>query len=374
MRDELKKRVLLFYITNRSGHHKAATAIERSLNVLDKETQVTTIDLVRYVHPYSSWMINKLYAFIIKKIPRVWGNIYDKKKVFKILNPLQKYVHYCDLSKINNIIKKLDPDVVACTQAFPCGLMASYKKRYKARYKLIGVVTDFWANRFWFDSCVDYYVVSSDWCQAGLLKSGISNDRLKKFGIPIEPEFSINYSKEEVAEQFGLAKNKPAILLMGGGSGIGPLSRVAKLLDRSSLDFQMVIVCGKNKKLYKWFSRQEFNKKVKVFPYIHQVHKLMEFSEIIVTKPGGITISEAMCKQLALLIMTPIPGQEGNNLKFLLENGLGLKANTPEKVVEHAENLLSDAELLKEFQRRSVRFSNALSGLEVGRLILDSSV
>lgn len=369
----MKKRVLTFYITNRSGHHKAALAVEKSLHVLDAECETFTIDLVKYLHPISSWVINKIYSLIIKRFPFIWGNMYDKPKVYKSLAPFHRFVSYCDLNKLKKIIDKLNPDVVVCTQAFPCSVVADYKNRYDGKFKLIGVVTDFWANRFWFNDNVDQYVISSDWCEDGFEKAGISKNRLARLGIPISPDFINSYDLNLIGEQFDLKKNIPTVLIMGGGSGIGPLSKVTALLDSSVFDFQMVVICGKNKKLFRSFKRKRFKKNVKVFPYIDEVYKLMEFSDIIITKPGGITVSEALCKHLGLVVLTPIPGQEGNNLKFLLDHKLCLKAANPNKVLKDVEFLLKDKAVLEGFKKRAFKFSNSSSAIDVGNLILKNT-
>jgi len=117
------KRILLLYITNLSGHYKAAKAIEGSLKILDKDCRVLSLDTLKYFHPFSSSVINFLYTLVIRKIPRLWGGMYDKGQVIKTLGPIKKFINSYNQRKVKRLMRELAPQAVICTQAFPCGLM-----------------------------------------------------------------------------------------------------------------------------------------------------------------------------------------------------------------------------------------------------------
>lgn len=367
----MNKRILILYITNLSGHYKAAKAIEKSLKEIDKDCHIYSLDLFKYLHPYSSAIINFLYSLVIKRLPYLWGGIYDKNLVIKGLNPLKGFNHFCNRGKIRRLINKIKPQAVICTQAFPCGV-ASFFKSSEDKFSLIGVVTDFWPNSFWFYKEVDYYVTFSGWSRYKFEQAGIDPEKLKNLGIPIRPEFSREYAKAEIATEFNLNKNLPAILIMGGSSGIGPIKHITSSLDKSNQDFQMIVVCGKNRKLYRWFTRQHFKKPLKFFSYIEEVYKLMSFSDVIISKPGGITISESLSKGLAIIVLKPIPGQEENNLKFLLKEKLALAAQDPGQVRLLIEDLLQNRDKLEKIKERNKSFSKPDSSNQIAKLILDS--
>jgi len=368
----LAKTILIFYVTNLSGHYKAAKALEKSLRMLDGDCQILSFDTLKFLHPYSSRVINFLYSLVIRKTPFIWGGIYDRNVVLKVFNPIKKLVHYCDLRKVAGLIKKVQPQAVVCTQAFPCGVFSFYKKSWNGKFKLMGVVTDFWPNGFWFYKEVDYYVGYLEWCKDRFRQTGIEETKLKPLGIPVMPEFANEYDRAAIASEFNFRKGLPAVLLMGGGSGMGPLKAIASLLDDSSEDFQMIVVCGRNKNLHNWFSSRKFRKFIKVFPYTEEVHKLMSFADIIITKPGGITVAESLSKGLAIIAFRPIPGQEDNNLKFLLREGLALKADSPGQILFFVEDLLKNKEKLESLKKRGPFYAKPDSSLEIAKLILNS--
>ncbi len=368
----MPKRILIFYITNLSGHHKAAKALERTLTVLDRECEVYSYDILKFLHPVFSKVINFLYGVIIKKCSWIWGNVYDKKKVFESLVPFRRFTHFCDFFKMRKVITRINPHVVICTQAYPCGVVSDFKRKSGYKFSLVGVVTDFWAHRFWFHNNVDYYIIPSAWCKEGFYNARIPESKLKPLGIPIDPEFTGRYPGSQTARRFGLREGVTSVLIMGGGSGIGPLCEVADILDKSGLDLQVVVVCGKNRKLYNRLSTRKFKRHFRIFPYIEDIYKLMEFVDIIITKPGGITTSEALSKNVAMIILKPIPGQEENNAKFLLDNGLAVKADTVEQVGQLVRGLLTDAGLLERLKSKGKYFSKPDASLNISKLILES--
>jgi len=368
----LKKKILILYITTLSGHYKAAKAIEKALKIKDQNCEITSLDILSYLHPYSSKLVNFLYSLMIKKLPFFWGSIYDKEKLVKGIEPFKKGLYHHDLRKIEDLIIKERPQAVVCTQAFPCGLVAYLKEKKCRKFPLIGVVTDFWPNSFWFSPEVDYYVIAFDWVKKRFKEAGIKESAVRTLGLPIMPDFNKEFDKKKLSLELGLSPELPTILVMGGGSGLGPLERIAEILDNSKLEFQLIIVCGKNKKLYNLLLSKKFNKSVKIFPYTENIPEFMSFSDIIITKPGGITIAESLAKGLAIIVFKPIPGQEEKNLKFLVRENLVFNAKKLREILYIVERLFLDKEDLRRVQRRAHSFSQPESSLRIADLVLES--
>ena len=186
----MKKRVLVFYITGHSGHYRAAKSIEAALKRRDPDCEVMAIDAMSFYHPVSSRIIDKMYYFAIKKAPYLWGGMYDRKMVRETLSPLEKLIHEFNYTKTQKLLKKFPPDAIICTQAFPCGIVAHFKRKTGSRVPLYGVVTDFWPHRFWFYKEVDYYTVATPWAKRRFQEFGIEEEKMKVFGIPVHPDFS----------------------------------------------------------------------------------------------------------------------------------------------------------------------------------------
>ncbi|UCC94632.1 MAG: glycosyltransferase [Candidatus Omnitrophota bacterium] len=335
------KKVIIFHISEFGGHSKAAQNIKEALHAKDTEISALNINGLKYFYPYWEKVVDFVYTSVVKHSPSLWGKIYDRKYVIKNLSPLRKLVNRLTFTKLARLIREFNPSCFVATQAFPCGVVADFKKRFQLKTPLIAVVTDYYPHRFWIHSCVDKYVVACPEAKDILLREGIEKEKVKIAGIPISIKFLASYPKEEVSQQLGFIPHLPSVMLMGGGLGIGPIKRIAEALDAINANFQIIVICGRNKRLYNWFTRngRRFQKPVFCFSYIDFVHKIMDFSDIIITKGGGITISEALAKGLAIIITNPIPGQEERNVRYLSKRGVIVQADEAEKTQDAVREL-----------------------------------
>lgn len=368
------KNIIIFYISEFGGHNKAANNIKEALLYKNKNLSVQNINGFGYFYPRTEKIADSLYTTIVKHFPAIWGKIYDRKKIIKNLSPLRKWVSAHTFKKLSAFIKKFSPDCFVATQAFPCGLIADFKQNFNCKIPLIAVVTDYHPHGFWVHKAVDKYIVASSEARDVLIASGVACEKIEILGIPISFKFLNHLSKENVAREFGFVNEAESVLIMGGGLGIGPIEKIAKELDRSSADFQIITICGKNKKLYRWFekNRQCFKKPVFYFGYVDFVNKIMDFADIIVTKSGGITISEALAKGLAIIVSNPIPGQEEHNVNYLLKNEAVIRADEPQEIGKIAREFLEDDMKMAHFKQNAKRISLPDSSLRIAGLILST--
>lgn len=335
-----EKRIIIFYITEHSGHHSAALAIEKALKFKDPDCQVLCVNAFMRAFPFVERLVHSLYLLVIKKVPIIWEKMYDNPNFYKNTQIIKNFVNRLGVKKIKKCIDSFRPDLIICTQAFPCGIVAEYKKIYKKTIPLIGALTDFFPHSFWVYEEVDYFVVPSQETIQMLIKKGADARKMLLLGIPINPKFADVYDKDQLAAQFGLRVDIPIILIMGGGRGLGPIKDLLSVLDRAELNLQIIMVCGVNKTLYDWVQKQDFKKKVLNFAFTDQVDLLMTTASVIITKPGGITVSEILAKQRPMIIINPIPGQEVRNADFLVKNKIALKIDSPQDAVSAIEKIL----------------------------------
>ncbi|MFC1808006.1 glycosyltransferase [Candidatus Omnitrophota bacterium] len=367
------KKILLLYISILSGHHRAAMAIERALKFLDPEVVVYSINSFNYTNPILSKVINQTYSGIIKTTPEVWEYIYDNPKIVKNSQRLKEIIHRYNSSKMKALIEEFNPDVVACTQAFPCGMVADYKNTYKSDIPLVGVLTDFYPHSYWLYETVNRYVVSSDEAKAKLCENGIPEDRIKIFGIPIDESFKDAIDKQLVLKSLGLSEGVKTVLVMGGSSGHGPIKRIVLALDRIQSEIQTIVVTGTNSKLNTYLRRRvsRFRKKVVVTGYAGNVNELMAVSDIIITKPGGLTVSEALSKSLAIIVVNPIPGQEAKNTEFLLGKKAALKAANEHELAILVDSLCRMPSKLEAMKHASRVLGKPDSAMNLAKMILE---
>jgi processive 1,2-diacylglycerol beta-glucosyltransferase len=162
---------------------------------------------------------------------------------------------------------------------------------------------------------------------------------------------------------------------MGGGQGIGPIKTIVKFLEKVKKEFQEIIVTGINKKLYNSLKRRikKYKKRILLFGYVDNIHELMGISDIIITKPGGVTTAEALAKKLPLIIINPIPGQEVNNTAYLTEKEAAIKVDNANEINLVIEDLLKNTDRLYRLRESAARISKPDASLDIARLLLDLS-
>lgn len=366
------KRILLMYISEISGHHSATLAIEKTIKILQPDTEILNINAFHYTNPISEKIINRLYLGVIKRTPQIWDYLYDNPKVIKNIERLKETIHRYNCPKLKGLFDKFKPDAVACAQAFPCGMVADFKKTYNSQIPLIAVLTDYIPHSYWIYDTVNYYISPSQEVTSRLLKKGVAADKIKTLGIPFDPKFNERISRFEVMEKLKLDSSLPTLLIMGGGQGLGPIKTMVRALEKVKLGLQEIIVVGTNKKLYRSLKRRlkKNRKKIIVFGYVDNVDELMSVSDMIITKPGGITTAEALAKKIPMLIVKPIPGQEENNADYLVQKNVALKLERARDINFVVEELLKDNPRLNRMRESAGKICKPNATLDIARLLL----
>lgn len=369
----MPKRVLLMYISYNSGHHRSSIAIERALKLLAADTEVLNINGFNYTNPILERVINRTYMAVIRRKPQVWDYLYDNPKIFKKVKALRDFMHNMNFDKLQALINDFNPDAVVCTQAFPCGMIADLKIRDKnIKTKLFGVLTDYYPHSYWIYPTIDCFIVPAEASKQRLVQNGIPPDKIKVLGIPIDPKFSNKVDVKFVKLGLGLDLNKPIVLVMGGGQGYGPIKDIVTELDGLKVDFQAIVVCGINTRLFKWLnsSRRKFNKNIVPLQFVENVNELMEISEIIITKPGGLTTAEALSKRLPIIVTNPIPGQEAKNAQFLTSEGAAEEVDDIALVGLKVDELLRNPSKLKNMREAAGKHGHPDSAMDLAKIIL----
>ncbi|MFH1854767.1 MAG: glycosyltransferase [Candidatus Omnitrophota bacterium] len=367
------KRILLMYITLNSGHHRASSAIENALKQSSPSTQTLKINAFGYTNPILEKIINRTYLSVIKNKPEVWEYLYDNPKVLKSVQGMRDAIHKFNSKKLKALLEDFKPDAVVCTQAFPCGMIADYKRNSSIELPLIGVLTDHAPHAYWMFPNVDYYIVPSEVSREKFIKNGIPPSKIKVFGISIDPKFSRPHDKNELCDKLGFDSKKPIVLIMGGSQGLGPVENTVTILEGIDMDFQLVVVCGINAKLERMLRKRvkKYKKRLIVFGHVENIDELMEVSSIVITKPGGLTTAEALSKGLPMIIAHPIPGQELKNAEFLLSQGVALRADDCEDIAVLVQELLLNNNKLTEMRTRIAELKKPNAAMDIAELVLN---
>ena len=361
------------YISYNSGHHRSSIAIERALKMLEPDTEALNINGFNYTNPILERVINRTYMAVIKRKPQVWDYLYDNPKVFKKAQALRDFMHNMNFEKLQGLIYDFKPDVVVCTQAFPCGMIADLKTRDSSiKTRLFGILTDYYPHSYWIYPTIDYFIVPAEQSRQRLVENGIQPEKIKILGIPIDPKFNDKVDSKFVKLGLGLDLDKPTVLIMGGGQGYGPIKEIVTELNDLSLNFQAIVVCGINARLFRWLnsSKRGFNKKIIALQFVENVNELMDVSDLILTKPGGMTTAEALSKGLPMIIINPIPGQEAKNAQFLTTIGAAEEVDDIALVGLKAGELLKNPSRLKQMKEAARTHGHSNSAIDLAKIIL----
>jgi processive 1,2-diacylglycerol beta-glucosyltransferase len=350
----MKKRVMLCYLTEGSGHHSAALALEQAMRRADAHVETMSLDPFAYANPILAKVVLKTYMSVIKTTPEIWDYLYDNQDVKQKTSKIRELFHRANSSKLDQLLRSFQPHVAVCTQAFSCGVMADWKNANKSEMPLVGVLTDFVAHSYWGNPEVDLYLAPSRDTAENLIAQGVMPERIRVTGIPIRPVFARELDRAKTIEKLDLDPDLPKILVMGGSQGLGPVKSIIRKLDKLPHRFEILAVCGLNKKLIESLEnkRDTLTHPLYVFGFVENMDELMDISAFAITKPGGLTTAEALAKRLPLIITRPIPGQEMKNTEFLLRHKVAAMSLTASEVAELAEDFLSHPQKLREMRER----------------------
>ena len=367
------KRIMLMYISEVSGHRSATMAIEKAIKVIRPDTEIMNINAFNYTNPISEKIINRIYMGVIKSAPQIWSYLYDNPKVVKKLEKMKNNVHKMNSPKLRVLFEKFKPDIVICTQAFPCGMVAHYKKDYSSKISLIAVLTDYIPHAFWVYDAVDYYITPSEDVTGRLVKKGIPRNKIRSLGIPFDHKFNGPIDHSKLFLKYKLDPDLPTVLIMGGGQGLGPIKDIVKSLEKVKGPLQEIIIAGTNKRLYNSLKRKikKSNKKILLFGFINFVNELMDICDIIVSKPGGVTTAEVLSKRIPMVIIKPIPGQEASNSDYLIEKGAAIKIDEPKKICTVIEDLLNNPEKANRMREAAGKIGKPNASLDIAKLVLN---
>ena len=366
-------RIILMYITEVSGHHSATLAVENAIKTLNSNAEILNINAFNYTNPISEKVVNQIYMGVIKKIPQIWDYLYDNPSIAKKLEKIKASIHKFNSPKLKNLFDDFKPDAVACSQAFPCGMVADFKKHYRSSLPLVAILTDYVPHSYWLYDTVDYYVAPSREVAESLIKKGIHQEKIKPLGIPIDPKFKAEVKRNEIRKEFNLAADKFTVLIMGGGQGLGPIKKIVKSLEGINNHIQEIIITGSNKKLYASLKTKikKYKKSILLLKYSDRIHELMGISDLIITKPGGITTAEVLTKRLPMIIIRPIPGQEESNTNYLTGHNAAIRLDDPQEAGLVIKGLLDNPQKLKYMAESARRLSKPDASLDIAKLLLN---
>lgn len=360
-------KALILSISTGHGHHATGEAINSVFTSMEVESRV--LDAYEYVDPKLSKLVSKSYSISAAYAAKASSKLYDiavkknrparKTSVTNMTNTVIAW----DLKKY---IQMYNPDIIVCTHVLSAMHVSKMKTRGWIKSLTIGIVTDFTVHPMWQEAQnLDYYVTPNELLDYQMNNKGIDLNKILPFGIPIKEKFSERMEKGEARRRLGIDEDLNTILIMSGSMGYGKMDKTLDKLDKLNMDFQCMAVCGNNKNMYRKINKRRYSKQVYVYGYADDVDIMMDAADCIITKPGGITTSEALAKALPMIMINPIPGHEMRNAEHMMNNGIALFATKSFPVDEAVFSLLKNPRRMEGLRQTIEIFSrrNAVRSL-----------
>jgi len=335
------------------GHYQAGEALAQSfLSQRSCKITVRHLDFGAFFFKKTDYLMRMVYLNMVKKTPRIWRKLYEKTAEVTLDN-WHTFLWGINPEYFLQYIQDFKPDVIVNTHFIPTGILAAYKKKGLIQVPLVTVVTDYLVHGIWVHPDVDQYVVGSKDALAALLRMGIPEERVSLSGIPVRLCFEKKLSRYQMKQKLGLHQDRTTVLIMGGSSGLGGKEHeIIQLLARlgKEVPIQLLVVCGSDQSAYRTVTQRAYNGDmyIKVFRYVDHIQDLMVAADLVITKGGALTISEALKLGRPLLMYKPIPGHENGNAAFVQNKGAGRMVNSAEELEAWLTKLLKDQSILRE--------------------------
>ncbi|MFH0772252.1 MAG: glycosyltransferase [Candidatus Omnitrophota bacterium] len=370
-------KIFIVHASAGAGHKKAADAIKDAFDdSKDRQHEVRVIDCLDYTNSFFKRSYVWGYNFLVSDALFLWGiffYVFDFRPFRIFVKAGRACLNFINGSRFYKFIIKENPDCVISTHFLSTEIIGNLKRLKLYKGKLITCVTDYGIHAFWISMDVDVYVVASEYSKRELARKGIAPEKIRVLGIPVQRKFTVRLDRNEVIEKLGLRKGLFNILLMGGGLGVGPIPELVEVISRAANPFQLLVVCGKNEDLSAEVKSLASGSKiaVKIYGFIENVNELMDACDVLISKPGGLSISEALVKGLPILSASYIPGHEAKNLKFLEKNNVGIKIKHPREALQKLQTLYSSPELLASMRERARQLGKPTAAGDIVLLTLE---
>jgi processive 1,2-diacylglycerol beta-glucosyltransferase len=371
-----KRKILLLSVSAGAGHVRAAEAIRSRAEIDHADVQTIHIDVMDFVPAAFRTIYTSLYIALVDSFPTLWGCLYrtmNTADTSSFGQKMRRRVQHFGAGRLLAKIASIAPDAIVCTHFLPAEILAPLVRNGALRCPLWVQVTDFDLHRMWVYQGITGYFAANEEVAFRMRAQGIAAQSIHVAGIPVMPVFAQRYDRAQCAHESGLDPARMTLLLMGGGAGLGRLDQIAEKLMAMNMDFQLIVLAGKNRQLLHALQRvaARYPGRMTAQGYTDRIERLMACADLAITKPGGLTSAECLAMGLPMIVYAPIPGQEERNADFLLEQGAALKASDAETLEYKIRFLLESPDELAGMRNRAKALGRPLAAQKVMTEVLE---
>ncbi|MBQ2971297.1 MAG: galactosyldiacylglycerol synthase [Ruminococcus sp.] len=397
--------ILILSASTGGGHNRASNALKSYISSVDRDSNVEIIDTLKYCSSILDKTVTTGYKVLAKKAPELYGTFYKTADKESPISELVNSAMTQFAKKLLPLLEEKNTDIVVTCHPFASSMMSILKATYDVNVPVVSIITDYMPHRAYIGDHIDAYITASKDTADNLSKKyGVDNRRIYPLGMPIFNSFYEHDEKreKETLDRLGFSHSIPTVLIMAGSFGVTDILKIYEHLVELPVDYQIIVITGKNQKLYDAFEKmltkdiKEFEthdystlfsglsdaniakmiyehseqlrhelsakltktfrrstdktKPTKLFYFVDNVEDYMHISDLIITKPGGLTTSESLACALPMAVFKAFPGQEAQNADFLVDKKAAIVLEKGEKGAKQIEELLTHPEILREMK------------------------
>lgn len=348
-------KALILSVSTGGGHGKAAEAIRESILLNEPDSEVEIIDTIKYISPFLDKLVVGTYLRSIRHYPSFFKYLYkhsdEDGRFIKSSTIGNDYI----AKQLYPTIMEFEPDIIFATHAFTAQVLSILRKKFGWQKPSLVVMTDYASHAFWVHRNVDAYVVSNEDMVRELVLRGRDPEMVFPYGIPISQDFMKTRSKNEICSELNIRPDKNIVTIMGGSLGIGNIEEIIEEILTIPSDFQTLVLTGINNKLYDKVTElsEDCDRCIVPLHYRDNMNDILSITDLLITKPGGLTITESFITGTPMAIYTAIPGHEVQNADYLFRHRLAIDLGTGENCGEIIEKALLNKDELDNLKIRS---------------------
>lgn len=351
MKVKKSEKILILSGTLGDGHMQAARAMLEASALYRPGMVVEVVDFMSWIHPRTHTFERYCFLQWVKHLPALYGYMFQKTRMDNSLSRLLKQLRTFSIQRMVTLLQEANPTLLVSTFPPAAAAISLLKAKGLIDLPAVTVITDHTDHSYWIHSHTDLYLVGSERVRLALQRRGISKTIITVTGIPVRPAYSQTLDKRKLRAKYGLSPTAFIVLVMGGGEGIINKNFIDQVNSETlPPNIHFNIVCGRNEKLMKRLKEELKNRpNVWIKGYVDDIHEWMAMTDVLITKPGGLTTSEALASRLPMLLFQPQYGQERDNADFLISAGAAweLSINTLQSQLQQ---LMDNREILSEMK------------------------
>ena len=368
------KKIMILTASIGSGHIKAAEAVAEELQRQQPAVQIITVDFMARSTSFWHWLMKKIYLEMLNFVPNLYDVFYKFSSYEMGASCGKSMFAYFMLPVFRRLQRKYQPDYIICTHPFPAETVSLWKEREHSELPLSVVMTDYSLHQMWLCSGVNHYFMATEAMARGMVQQDFAQETLHSTGIPIGREVQSLPERAELRRQLGVASERKVIMLMGGGLGLGGIEKNLQELEKVASPLTLLVITGRNEQLMQRV--QDFaetsHHDMRVWGYTNEVKKLMGAADLLITKPGALTISEAFALGTPMLLHDPIPGPETENAVYATKHGAAIWLHPGERLSPAVEEIFA-GEALPRMRERALACAKPSASEEIVKIILQSA-